>query len=64
MALVELLFNNVKVLLSIIVDYQANVPEVSRTVQDKVKTSIENMTGLSVTEVNVKIAGIDVSKAN
>ncbi|MBE5905277.1 MAG: Asp23/Gls24 family envelope stress response protein [Lachnospiraceae bacterium] len=61
---VEMNGNNVNVLVSIIVDYQANVPEVSRRVQERVKTSIENMTGLNVAEVNVKIAGIDVSKDN
>ena len=61
---VEMAENIVKVTVSIIVDYQANVPEVSRSVQERVKTSIENMTGLNVAEVNVKIAGIDVSKDN
>ena len=35
-----------------------NVPEVSVKVQDKVKSAIENMTGLNVAEVNVKIAGV------
>lgn len=61
---VEMSGNTVCVMVSIIVDYQANVPEVSRKVQERVKTSIENMTGLNVAEVNVKIAGIDVSKDN
>lgn len=61
---VEMIENSVTVMVSIIVDYQASVPEVSRKVQEKVKTSIENMTGLNVAEVNVKIAGIDVNKDN
>lgn len=61
---VEMNENNVSVLVSIIVDYAASVPEVSRKVQERIKTSIENMTGLNVAEVNVKIAGIDVSKDN
>lgn len=61
---VEMSEDTVNVTVSIIVDYQANVPEVSRKVQERVKTSIENMTGLNVAEVNVKIAGIDVSKDN
>lgn len=61
---VEMVENSVTVMVSIIVDYQASVPEVSRKVQEKVKTSIENMTGLNVAEVNVKIAGIDVNKDN
>ncbi|MCR4956236.1 MAG: Asp23/Gls24 family envelope stress response protein [Lachnospiraceae bacterium] len=57
---VEMCENTVSVLVSVIVDYQANVPEVSRKVQERIKTSIENMTGLNVAEVNVKIAGINV----
>ncbi len=61
---VEMNDNNVTVMVSVIVDYAANVPEVSRKVQERIKTSIENMTGLNVAEVNVKIAGIDVSKDN
>ncbi len=40
------------------VAYGYNVPEVSVKVQEKVKTAIENMTGLKVAEVNVKIAGV------
>ena len=61
---VEMDETQVRVMVSIIVDYAANVPEVSRKVQERIKTSIENMTGLNVAEVNVKIAGIDVSKDN
>lgn len=40
------------------VAYGYNVPGVSVKVQEKVKTAIENMTGLNVAEVNVKIAGV------
>ena len=29
-------------------------------VQDKVKSAIETMTGLSVTEVNIKVASVNV----
>lgn len=61
---VELNENNVIVMVSIVLSYEANVPEVSRKVQDRVKTSIENMTGLEVAEVNVRIAGIEVGKDN
>ncbi len=44
--------------LAINIDYGYNVPTVSQQVQDKVKTAIENMTGLAVSEVNVTIAGV------
>ena len=29
-------------------------------VQEKVKTAIENMTGLEVADVNIRVAGVDV----
>ena len=42
------------------VKYGYNIPDVSAKVQDKVKTAIENMTGLTVLEVNIKIAGVNM----
>ena len=50
----------VKVDVAIIVEYGYNIPSISAKVQDKVKQSIESMTGLNVTDVNVKIAGVDL----
>ncbi len=55
---VEVTDSEVSVEVTLNVDYGYNVPEVSTKVQDKVKTAIENMTGLTVSEVNVKIAGV------
>jgi uncharacterized alkaline shock family protein YloU len=46
--------------LSLNIKYGYSVPEVSGNVQDKVKASIENMTGLGVSEVNVQIASVAV----
>ena len=40
------------------IDYGYSVPKTSRLVQEKVKASIENMTGLTVLDVNIKIAGV------
>lgn len=40
--------------------YGYNVREVSVKVQEKVKAAIENMTGLQVADVNVRVAGIEV----
>ena len=37
-----------------------NVKDVSVKVQEKVKVAIENMTGLKVADVNVRVAGIEV----
>ena len=52
----------VKLTLSIIVKYGCNIPDVSRRVQDRVRTTIENMTGYTVSEIDVHIAGIDISE--
>lgn len=46
--------------LSLNVLYSNNIPEVSKNVQERVKSAIENMTGLEVLEVNVKIVGVSV----
>ena len=37
-----------------------HILEVSKKVEDKVKSSIENMTGLEVADVNIRIAGVDM----
>lgn len=52
--------DSVTVDLSLNISYGYNVPEISVKVQEKVKSSIENMTGLKVKEVNVNIAGVAV----
>ena len=46
---------------SVLVDITLNLKyAVSAKVQDKVKSAIETMTGLSVTEVNIKVASVNV----
>ena len=50
----------ISVSLNINVDYGANVGEVSAKVQEKVKNSLENMTGLTVETVNVSVAGVSL----
>ncbi|HJC49946.1 MAG TPA: Asp23/Gls24 family envelope stress response protein [Candidatus Anaerostipes avistercoris] len=44
--------------LALELEYGVNIPKVSSKVQERVKTAIENMTGLEVGEVNVRIAGV------
>ncbi len=39
-------------------DYGYSVPKTSQKVQEKVKAAIENMTGLTVENVNIKIANV------
>lgn len=46
--------------LTLNIEFGKNILEVSKKVQDKVKSSIENMTGLEVADVNIRIAGVDM----
>lgn len=55
---VEVLDNNVTVDLAVTMDYGYNIPATCQQVQAKVKAAVENMTGLSCTDVNIRIAGI------
>lgn len=48
----------VKVAMNINMNYGYNVPDTCTEIQDKVKTAIETMTGLTVSEVNIKIASV------
>lgn len=48
--------------LSIIVTFGCSIVEVTQSVQEKVKNAVETMTGLEVSEVNIKVAGVDVEK--
>jgi uncharacterized alkaline shock family protein YloU len=59
---VEVLGSNALVDLSVTLEYGYNIPQTSQKVQEKVKIAIENMTGLEVSSVNVRIAGINMVK--
>ena len=56
--------NEVKVDVAINIAYGYSIPDVSAKVQDKVKAAIENMTGLTVAVVNVRIASVDMGTDN
>ncbi|MDR0963041.1 MAG: Asp23/Gls24 family envelope stress response protein [Clostridium sp.] len=49
---------NVTVEMELVLDYGFNIPATCKKVQVKVKTAIENMTGLNCTDVNVRIDGV------
>ncbi len=59
---VEVIGKRVKVELALIIDYGYNIPAVSQKIQQKAKTTIENMTGLEVIDINVRIAGVNMQK--
>ncbi len=52
---------NVDVALNIAFGYA--IPEVSVKVQERVKTAVENMTGLKVHSVDIRIATVDMGKS-
>ena len=59
---VDVTEEHVSVHMSLNLKYGVSIPKVCEMVQEKVKNAIENMTGLSVLDVNIKIAGIHVEE--
>ena len=57
---VDVLDGVVTVTLALNLKYGYSIMDVSAKVQDKVKSAIENMTGLTVADVNLKISGVDM----
>ena len=52
----------VKIDVNIIVEYGTRIPDVAFEIQNRVKKSVENMTGLKVLEVNVHVQGVKTEK--
>ena len=59
---VEVIGKSVKADIALIGEYGYSIPAISQKVQEKVKSTIENMTGLTVTDVNIRIAGVNMIK--
>ena len=59
---VDVLEGVVTVSLALNLKYNYNIMDVTRKVQDKVKSAVENMTGLEVADVNIKVAGVEMEK--
>ena len=57
---VDVLEGIVTVSLALNLKYGYNIMDITAKVQDKVKTAIENMTGLEGADVNIRIAGVDI----
>ncbi len=51
--------NNTKIDVNIVVEYGVRIPDVAYEIQNRVKTAVENMTGLKVEEVNVHVQGVN-----
>ena len=57
---VDVLEGVVTVSLSLNLKYNYCIMDVSAKVQEKVKNAVENMTGLEVADVNIKVAGVEM----
>lgn len=59
---VEVQGKNVTVDLAVTMEYDYNIPTTCQAVQQKVKNAIEYMTGLTCSDVNIRIAGVNMKK--
>ncbi|MDO4313265.1 MAG: Asp23/Gls24 family envelope stress response protein [Eubacteriales bacterium] len=57
---IDVLEGIVTVTLTLNLLYGYSLVEVSNRIQEKVKTSIESMTGLTVADVNIRVVGVKV----
>ena len=55
---VEIKNGVVKVEMAVAIKYGYNIPEISQKLQGKVKSAVENMTGLSCSNVNVRFSSV------
>mgnify|MGYP000234843291 FL=1 len=59
---VEVTEEHVSVNMALKLKYGYRMPDGCEKVQEKVKNAIENMTGLTVLDVNIKIAGVSLEE--
>ncbi|WP_261303967.1 Asp23/Gls24 family envelope stress response protein [Paenibacillus andongensis] len=60
--LVEVIESEAAIQLRVIINYGTNIQQVCRDLQENVREAVENMTGLRVMEVNVKVESLAVKK--
>ena len=58
---VDVLEGVVTVTLELNLKYNYSIVEVTAKVQEKVKAAIENMTGLEVADINIRVAGVEMN---
>ena len=59
---VDVLEGVVTVSLALNIKYNYSIVDVTGKVQEEVKNAVENMTGLEVADVNIKVAGVEMEK--
>ncbi len=57
---VDILEGVVTIAMVLNLKYGYNIMDISGKVQEKVKVAVENMTGLKVADVNIRVAGVEV----
>ena len=61
---VEATDKEAKIDVNIIVEYGSRIPDVAFEIQNRVKKSVESMTGIKVSEVNVHVQGVNTDVLN
>ncbi len=59
---VDVLEGVVTVSLALNLKYNYSIVDVTARVQEKVKSAIENMTGLEVADINIRVAGVEMEE--
>jgi len=59
---VEVFSRKVRIHIALIMEYGYNIPGTCQQVQTRVQSVVESMTNLKVTDVDVRIAGVNVKK--
>lgn len=59
---VELVDDVAKIGISIVVEYGVKIPDVAANIRSSVIEAVENMTGLTVDEVNIYVQGVHLNK--
>jgi len=59
---VEVMESETSINLRVIVNYGTNIQAICRDLQENVREAVENMTGLRVVKVNVKVESIAIKK--
>lgn len=59
---VEMNDKDVSIDLFIMVDFGARIPDVAWKLQERVKSSVESMTGMHVTAINIHVLGVNFDK--
>lgn len=59
---VETKENNININIYIIAEFGARIPEVAWNIQEKVKKTVERMTGMRVMEANIHVQSVNIPK--